>query len=233
MYTILVNEDHSLITTKKERIMQRSKNVNSLCFLIKPQLNDIDIQSSTVIFEYVTPISHKYDNFVITPAAEQSNGYLQFMIPFTPLLTGEAGELQVQLSFLYVDLDSAGNSVEQVKKTSIAKINILPLAAWSDYIPDSGLTAIDQRILKTEAQLRAMIEMGEMPVEDKADDFSYDPDTNILQLTSNNKPIGTAVKLNGANLEDGVPVVDFSNTPETPDDDNSSSSKEDNDVVEF
>ena len=36
MYTILVNDDNTLLTTVKERIMQKSKLVDSLHFLVNP-----------------------------------------------------------------------------------------------------------------------------------------------------------------------------------------------------
>ena len=34
MYTILVNDDNTLTTSIKERVMQRSKNANTLRFLV-------------------------------------------------------------------------------------------------------------------------------------------------------------------------------------------------------
>ena len=37
MYTILVNDDNTLVTSVRERIMQRSKLMNSLHFLVKPK----------------------------------------------------------------------------------------------------------------------------------------------------------------------------------------------------
>lgn len=216
MYTILVNEDHSLIATNRERIMQRSANVNSLGFLVRAQLNDIDVANSTVVFEYVTPISHKYDSKILTASDENlQGGYLTYSLPFDSSLTSEAGELEVQLTFLYIDLDENDDPVEQSKKTTVHKIKITPIAAWSDYIPDGNLTAIDQRILKTDAQIKAMEELldaSHVEVSNKADDIAYNSIDNTLQLKSGEKLIGNKVKLNDepVDLKDGIPVVDFS-----------------------
>lgn len=216
MYTILVNEDHSLIATNRERIMQRSANVNSLGFLVRAQLNDIDVANSTVLFEYVTPISHKYDSKILTASDENlQGGYLTYSLPFDSSLTSEAGELEVQLTFLYIDLDENDEPIEQSKKTTVHKIKITPIAAWSDYIPDGNLTAIDQRILKTDAQIKAMeklLDAGHLEVSNKADDITYNSTDNTLQLKSGEKLIGNKVKLNDnpVDLKDGIPVVDFS-----------------------
>lgn len=216
MYTILVNEDHSLIATNRERIMQRSTNVNSLGFLVRAQLNDLDVANSTVLFEYVTPVSHKYDSKILTASDENlQGGYLTYSLPFDSSLTSEAGELEVQLTFLYIDLDENDEPVEQSKKTTVHKIKITPIAAWSDYIPDGNLTAIDQRILKTDAQIKAMEELldaSHLEVSNKADDITYNSTDNTLQLKSGEKLIGNKVKLNDepVDLKDGIPVVDFS-----------------------
>lgn len=42
MYTLLLNNNNELITTVKERIMQRSKLVDNLHFLVEPNYKDID-----------------------------------------------------------------------------------------------------------------------------------------------------------------------------------------------
>lgn len=225
MYTILVSDDHSLITTKKEKIMQRSQGVNSLLFLIKPNLNGLDINSCTVVFEYCTPKSKEYDNRILVPDGVYEGEYLTFTIPFDLSLTTEWGELEVQLSFIYVDLDADGNSIQKVKKTSVAKINILQNSAWSNMMPDSRFTALDQRIIKLDSQIKTILEVNES----KADNMVYDVEENSLQLTSGNEKIGDKVVLKSSaeSLEDGIPVVDFSlGAPVGPEEDSDN-------VVEF
>ena len=60
MYTILVNDDNSLQTTVRERIMQRSKLVDTLHFLVEPTYKEQDMSDFTVTMEYLLPVSREY-----------------------------------------------------------------------------------------------------------------------------------------------------------------------------
>ena len=61
MYTILVTNENELKVTVKERIMQRSKLVDSFHFLVDQLYKDnIDMTDFTVTMEYVLPVSKKY-----------------------------------------------------------------------------------------------------------------------------------------------------------------------------
>lgn len=224
-YVIVVKDDHTLTCTKRERIMQRSKLVNELWFLVPPNYNGLDVPSCTVSMEYVLPVSKKYKNkFLGFP--EVYEDYLKYTIPFDTELTAEAGKLEVQLSFLYADLDENGKDIQRVRKTSTNYIEIVPIAAWSDIIPDESLTALDQRIIMQSAQIKALANLSEALYAEKADDLVYED--NVLQLTSNGNKIGKPVVIESCDnyLEDGIPVVDF--TTAIVDDDD-----EVNNVVEF
>ena len=107
----------------------------------------------------------------------------------------------------------------------------MPVSAWSDIIPDSALTALDQRIIKMDAQIKAINDMNEVIIDTKADNLKYDSESNELQLMSGNKEIGDKVVLKAEDetLEDGVPAVDFSDINE----DTDVPSNEQDNVVEF
>lgn len=228
MYTILVGEDHSLVTTNKERIMQRSKLINTLCFYIRKELNGLDIANCTVVMEYWLPVSHKYDSIILSPTSSDMVEHLQYLLPLDTDLTAEAGDLQVQLSFIFVDLDESGNNVQQVKKTNVESIPIIPIAAWSDWSPDSRLTALDQRIIKADAQLKALEEMNKAAIENMVDNITYDEESNKLQLMADDKVIGDAVTIKSCDedLEQGLPVVEFGGEiPDIP--------EEEKDYIEF
>ena len=49
MYTILITDQNEMITTIKERIMQRSKLVDNLHFLVDPMYKGIDMADCTVL----------------------------------------------------------------------------------------------------------------------------------------------------------------------------------------
>ena len=82
-------------------------------------------------------------------------------------------------------------------------------------------------MLMLQAQNQQIKDYAEILQTSKADDMTYDKETNTLQLQSLGMPIGNPVVIDECNIEDGVPVVDF--TTITPDDSN----KETDNVVEF
>lgn len=232
MYTILVNDDNTLYGSHKERIMQRSKLVDSLVFIVNPiYRNTYDMTSASVMLEYVRPVSREYETEILVLSKERYNGYLQYKLPLDTNLTSEAGSLELQLTFAYVELDVNGKGIQRVRKTSPTTIDIIPISAWSDIIPDSALSAIDERLIKLDAQIRAMDEMNQVIIDNKADNIKYNENENSLQLLSGDKEIGNKVtlKTGDALLEDGVPVVDFNSASsgDTSDED------EEYNVVEF
>lgn len=209
-YVILVNEDNTLTASKKERIMQRSKLFNNLWFLAEPTYNGYDMSACTVVMEYILPISKKYHSDILELSEEGYQEYLKYVVPIDSKLTVETGEVELQLTFIYSDLDENGESIQRVRKTSTAKLNIVPISAWSDIIPDSALGALDQRIIKMDAQIKELLDLGDAYDAAKADNIAYDADKQTLQLLSGANKIGDEVSLNVDGSVDGTTAVDFS-----------------------
>lgn len=214
MYTILVNDNNELVTTVKERIMQRSKLVDELHFLANPVYKNVDMSDFTVTMEYVLPVSREYKTETLVKSDALYKGQLEYILPFDTCLTKEAGKIEIQLTFSKVVLDADGKSKQMVRKVGPSTITIVPVTAWSDIIPDSALSALDQRIIMVDAMINAANEMNQYMFENKADDISYNEDTKELQLLAGVKPVGKKVvlKTECEDLEDGVPVVDL-NSP--------------------
>ena len=232
-YVILVNDDNTMTTTKKRRIMQRSKLIDELCFLVKPEYNGYNMADFTVSLEYLCPVSRKYRTEILVLSEDTYNGYLKYELPFDTSFTAEAGTVEIMITFLLVELNDKGRSIQRVRKISSTTVDITPIAAWSDIIPDCALSALDQRIIKMDAQIRAINDMTQVIVDEKADDLSYNTDTCELQLLANNKPIGRKVhiKSDDDNEDD---VVDFDKGDNNESGSGSGSDDEDgNDVVEF
>lgn len=229
-YVILINDDNTMTTTCKKRIVQRSKLVDNLIFLVKPIYGKYNMADFTVALEYMLPVSNKYRCEFLTLSQETYNDYLVYILPVNTRLTAEAGNIELKLTFLLSDLDESGNSIQRVRKITSAFIDVVPNSAWSDVIPDCALSAIDQRIIKLDAQIKAMNELGAIISDVKADNLSYNESTNELQLMSGDMPIGSKVILSAAYDEDGLPSVDFDKVMgggSNDDEDNS------NDVIEF
>lgn len=209
MYTLLVNEKNEIVTTVKERIMQRSKLVDDLHFLVEPTYKGIDMSDFTVMMEYILPVSKEYKTEILVKSDELYKDCLEYKLPFDTCLTKEAGRIYVQLSFVKVGLDEEGNSVQQVRKTSPATITIVPISAWSNVIADSALTALDQRLIQVDALLNAANEFNQYLYETKADNVIDGEDENgrYIQLTANGTPIGNKISISDDSAENCVKLV--------------------------
>jgi hypothetical protein len=194
MYTLLINENNEIVTTVKERIMQRSKLVDNLHFLMNPSYKGIDMSDFTVTMEYILPVSREYTTETLVKSDVLYKGQLEYTLPFDTCLTKEAGRIDIQLTFTKVSLDADGNSKQQVRKAGPATITIVPVSAWSNIIPDGALSALDQRILMVDAMINAANEMNNYLYETKADNIVVNKETNTIQLTANGSPIGDAVE---------------------------------------
>lgn len=237
MYTILVNEDNTLYGSHKERIMQRSKLVDNLVFIVNPiYRNTYDMTNASVMLEYVLPVSREYKTVNLVLDKERyKDCFLQYKLPFDTDLTSQAGSLELQLTFAYVEMNENGVGIQRVRKTSATTIEIIPITAWSDIVPDSALSALDQRLIKMDAQMRAMNDYLDVIDNNKVDNLVYNSTDETLQLTSNGVGIGDKVSVKDM-LDDGVPVVDLdgSNSGNKPEEDKDGCNCgcEDN-VVEF
>lgn len=196
MYTILLNDTNELVTSVKERIMQRSKLVDSLHFLVDPIYKEMDMSDFVVTMEYILPISREYRTEILVQSPDLYKEKLEYKLPFDTCLTKEHGKIEVQLTFTKLELNPDEGSVQYVRKTSPTTITIVPISAWSDIIADDALTALDQRILQTQAMIEAVNDMNEYLDEVKADNIIFNNEDKYLQLTSHGKPIGDKIKIN-------------------------------------
>ena len=196
MYTIVVQDTNTMLVTVRERIMQRSKLMDDLHFLVDPLYKDeIDMTGFTAVMEYILPVSREYKTELLTLSEELYKDKLEYKLPFDTKLTKEAGDIEIQLSFTKTDIDEDGLSYQYVRKTSPCIITITPVSAWSDIIPDSALTALDQRMIKVDAQIKALSETGDIMAATKADNIVLDNETHELYLTANGNKIGDKIHL--------------------------------------
>lgn len=213
MYTFLIGEDNTLTATVVERIMERSKLVDSLHFLADPIYKETDMSDFTVMMEYVLPVSKKYKTEILEKSDELYKDMLEYKLPFDTALTSEPGDIEIQLTFVNVTLDADGRNTQYMRKVGPGSIKIVAISTWSDIIPDEALSAVDQRLLAAQAMIKALNEQNNTIMKSKADSLRYKD--NLLQLTAQGNPIGTAVKIvssdsGSTDPEDGtIRVVEF------------------------
>ena len=211
MYTILVNDDNTLLTTVKERIMQRSKLVDNLHFITSKMYKNVDMEVFTVLMEYILPVSKQYKTEILTLSNNNYDGtgkYLEYILPFDTDLTKEAGQIEVQLTFSHVDVDAEGHGVQRVRKTSTCTITIVPIAAWSDIVPDEALTALDQKIIEIDKRINLLNDRADGLETLKVDNLIYDDEAKTLQLSADGVAIGDKISVDDM-LDEGTPVVDI------------------------
>lgn len=207
-YVILINDDNSMTISQKRCIVQRSKLVDDLWFLVRPNYNGYNMAEFTVLLEYLSPASRKYRTEILSLEEDTYEGYLKYTLPVDTELTKEAGEIELMLTFLLVELASDGKGTQRVRKIAGTKINVVPIAAWSDIIPDSALSTLDQRIIKTDAQIKALSNLADTFDITKADNIFHDQDEDTIQLTSQGAPIGEKLYIRDV-FRSGVPVVEL------------------------
>lgn len=211
MYTFLIGDDNTLTASVTERIMERSKMVDNMHFLADQIYKDVNMSDFTVMLEYVLPISKKYKTEFLKKSENLYKNKLEYLLPFDTNLTSEAGDIEIQLTFTKVEMNSEGKTTQYVRKVGPGIVHIIPISKWSDIIPDEALSTLDQRIIALEALNKAMTDRFNINLDNKADNLMYD-DEHRIQLTSNGKPIGNAIKITteSVEVEDGsLHVVQF------------------------
>lgn len=212
MYTILVTQDNELITSVKERIMQRSKLVDSLHFLVDQEYKGIEMKDFTVRLSYcLAGSTNEPKSELLTLSPELYKDKLEYKLPFNSNLTREAGDIEMSLSFTKSEMDTEGNVTQLVRKTSSCFVTIIPVSKWLDAPTDGNLSAIDREILKTQEMIRALDEIGDSLATTKADNIVLDEETHELYLTSGGNVIGDKIDMDTlgdvlveANAEDGL-----------------------------
>ena len=209
-YIILVNDDNTMYGSHKERIMQRSKLVDDLIFVV-PQIykNKHDMANATVMMEYLLPSSKRYKTERLVLSDERyKDCFLQYKLPLDTTITSEAGSVELQLTFAYVELDENGKGIQRVRKISPTAIEITPISAWADIIPDEVLSPLDQRILKQDAQIRALADLAYLLNDNQVDNLVYDSKEDVLHLSAKGVRVGDKVSVKEI-MDDGIPVVDL------------------------
>ena len=195
MYTVLINNDNTASVTERQRIMQNSKLIDVLRIIVPKTYNDLDMSQFAARLEYLKPISHEH-NFIeleIEDANYKTN-FILYKIRIDTDLTSEVGDVQFMITFIDVDMTDDGIVETPVRKIDVFTMPVFPIANWF-VVPDSALSALDQRIIANQEAIMAMADLQSSIADSKLDDIKLDTDTNILYGTSGGTKKGIGVKL--------------------------------------
>lgn len=123
-YVILINDDNSMVTTRKRKIMQNSNLVDILCFLIHPDYAENDMENFSVSLHYYLPVSAVEVVEILALSDDTYDGYLLYKLPIDTELTTESGDVHLSLTFSHKDIDENGDEVTRIRKVSGAKLRI-------------------------------------------------------------------------------------------------------------
>lgn len=207
-YVILVENDNTLYGSCKTKIMQREKLFNKLWFLVPPHYNGYDMSQCTVTMRYLLPISKEFVTETLILSDEKYEEYLKYVLPIDTNFTKEHGNIELNLTFTMLDVDNDGNVVQRVRKTDNYLLNVTPLPDWDSVVPDSALSALDQRIIMQSAQIKALTDLAGVLNERQVDNLVYDSKEDALHLSAKGVRVGDKVSVKDM-MDDGIPIVDL------------------------
>lgn len=194
-YTVLINNDNSATATIRERIMQRTKNVDCLHIIIPKIYNGTDFTSYSVLMEYKLPISHevKLEELVLADD-KYKDDYNLYRLKLGTEFTKEPGNVEIQLTLVSLEMDADGNTIESVRHISPFIVPINEVADWFN-VPDSELTTLTQYYLAAKQEILALNDIANTLDRNKADDIKLDVESGEVYLVSGSKRIGTGISV--------------------------------------
>ena len=76
-----------IVSTPEQRIMQRSKLVDTLHFLTAPTYNGLDMSTCTLLLEYKLPVSQETHSEILTLSNDLYNKNLEYKLPLDTSIT--------------------------------------------------------------------------------------------------------------------------------------------------
>lgn len=198
MYTLKITDENTVVTTVKEKIIERSNYVDNIQIVVaKLYRGQIDMSDAKVYMNYTLPVSNKIKMITLTPNdLTYENDYIQYLIPAEAYLTAEAGDIEVSFTFYKLISNEDDSITSYVRKTTSGVIHISPLAAFDKYEPSEYLDEIDQRILAMEALQKDMMAMSEATYNGMVQDVHINTEDRKVILTDRDgNDTGTGIEI--------------------------------------
>lgn len=159
MYTILMKDDKSLITTVRATLFQREKLVDKIQFLIPYMYQDLDIRNCQIVLKYIDQGNEAHSEFLIMDEELYKENFVRCVMPVDTELTQFAGDISIHLSFL--NLSTEPELHEEVMHSGDITITISPRSDLYNFVSDKSLSIIDQKMLELDAKIKAVELMTE------------------------------------------------------------------------
>ena len=202
MNSYLIKEDNTIILSTQTPIMEKSNCVDEIQFITPKEYNGYDLSTFDLLLEYLLPIS-KTNRIMQLELIDDNykDEYLRYVIPSKAnTISGEPGTVELNLSFVKVELDVNGNMIKRVRNLSPTYLEIVPITSWF-HVSDDGLSQLADLYLSNKAQIEALLDTANIINDNKADNITLDVQSGEIYLVSNDKKIGTGIKLEDLNNE--------------------------------
>ena len=185
MYTVKINDDNTVSIVAKQRIVQFSKLVDELYFIVPKLYNGYEMKNFEFWMLFKPTDGHEFKMELLKLVDENyKNDYLRYTTDFDTNLTKDAGTIEIQLKFVNEEMNSDG----QVDNWFVA--------------PDSALDTLTQLLLANRQNVQALKDIAEALYNTKADDLVIDKIAKKLKVSANGVAVGEGVNL--ADLGDEV-----------------------------
>lgn len=195
MYTILINNDNTVIATERQRIMQRSKLVDTFQIIAPKFYEEYDMSKFTLYMEYITPISKTPRLLTLILKDDNYNDdFLLYSLPFDTGITAENGDVEIHFRFVGVFIGEDGVQMQRVRELPPYLLTVIPIQSWFAP-PDEALDAITQQYIAIQQSIGALEDLADTLNQTKADNIKLDTENGNIHLTSNGQKIGDAINL--------------------------------------
>ncbi len=195
MYTLLINNDNTVTATVTHPIMQRSKLVDDLYFIVPKMYNKYNMSDFDFIMEYKTPVLNKHSLKKLVLVDENYKGdYLKYTLSIDTDLTAENGDVEIKLKFIGLSMQLDGTVLQHVREIMPFKLTIIPIVSW--FIdPDEDLDPLVQMIIANQQNIKATADLAGILNQSKADNISLDKINKEIYLTQHGNKLGNAIPL--------------------------------------
>lgn len=188
MYTLKITDENTVVTTVKERLVERSNDVDSIQIITaKLYKEQLDMSDTSLYMKYKLPVTDKIKITQLIPNnLNYETNYIQYLIPADVNLLAEAGDIEVSFTFLKLVSNDDDSVTSYVRKTTSGVIHVSPLAAFDKYEPSEMFMETDQRLLALIATVKDLNAQSKAIYENMVKDIRLNTDDKKITLTDRN-----------------------------------------------
>ena len=188
MYTLKITDENTVVTTVKERLVERSNDVDNIQIITaKLYKEQLDMSDTSLYMKYKLPVTDKIKITQLIPNnLNYETNYIQYLIPADVNLLAEAGDIEVSFTFLKLVSNDNDSVTSYVRKTTSGVIHVSPLAAFDKYEPSEMFTETDQRLLALIAAVKDLNAQSKAIYENMVKDIRLNTDDKKITLTDRN-----------------------------------------------